>query len=95
MSHFEPLGIPGVLQTEEYAGVLIRTVNIRLRGRPSRGYLVERGEPGRPYSNRWYLTDTGRAHLVEHLDTYRQIYPDVDVTGLEEFTETSARLAGD
>lgn len=66
-------------QTHLYLGT-----GYTLRGHPSRGYLVERKESGRPYSSRWYLTDTGRAHLLEHLDAYRQTYPDVDVTGLQQ-----------
>jgi DNA invertase Pin-like site-specific DNA recombinase len=66
-------------QTHLYLGT-----GYTLHGRPSRGYLVERKESGRPYSSRWYLTDIGRAHLLEHLDTYRQTYPDVATTGLQQ-----------
>lgn len=49
------------------------------RGYPSRGYLEKRGAP---YGSRWYLTDTGRAHIGEHLEDYRRLYPDIDVAGL-------------
>jgi DNA invertase Pin-like site-specific DNA recombinase len=61
-------------QTHQYLGT-----GYTFRGHPSRGYLEWRGTP---YSRRWYLTDTGRTHIGEHLDDYQRLYPDIDVTGL-------------
>ncbi|MFK4035937.1 XRE family transcriptional regulator [Nonomuraea wenchangensis] len=52
---------------------------------PSRGFIVLR-HPDRatygPY--RWFLTDSGRRHVIDYLDAYRTMYPDIDTEGVEE-----------
>ncbi len=44
---------------------------------PSRGYIDQRRPSPGAVDSRWHLTDEGRAHLVEHLATYRQLYPGI------------------
>ena len=44
---------------------------------PSRGYIAQHRPGAGEVDWRWHLTDDGRAHLVEHLGTYRQLYPDI------------------
>jgi transcriptional regulator with XRE-family HTH domain len=47
---------------------------------PSRGFIVLRlpdGADHGPY--RWFLTDSGRRHIADHIDTYRSLYPSVEV----------------
>ncbi|WP_030209491.1 helix-turn-helix domain-containing protein [Streptomyces bikiniensis] len=51
---------------------------------PSRGFIVLRlpdGADHGPY--RWFLTDSGRCHIKDHIDTYRSLYPTVDVDSIE------------
>lgn len=52
---------------------------------PSRGFIVLRHPDGvthGPY--RWFLTDSGRRHITDHLDAYRALYPGIDIQGVEE-----------
>lgn len=52
---------------------------------PSRGFIVLRHPDGvshGPY--RWFLTDSGRRHITDHLDTYRALYPGIATQGVEE-----------
>ncbi|MEU8999295.1 helix-turn-helix domain-containing protein [Streptomyces caniferus] len=52
---------------------------------PSRGFIVLRHPDGvthGPY--RWFLTDSGRSHITDHLDAYRGLYPSIDTKGLDE-----------
>ncbi|MFD8283488.1 helix-turn-helix domain-containing protein [Streptomyces solisilvae] len=51
---------------------------------PSRGFIVLRHPDGTdhgPY--RWFLTDSGRRHITDHVDAYRSLYPGVDVEGVD------------
>ncbi|MBC9714341.1 helix-turn-helix domain-containing protein [Streptomyces sp. TRM66268-LWL] len=52
---------------------------------PSRGFIVLRHPDGvthGPY--RWFLTDSGRRHLTDHLDAYRALYPRVNTEGIDD-----------
>ncbi|MFI7356078.1 helix-turn-helix domain-containing protein [Streptomyces avidinii] len=52
---------------------------------PSRGFIVLRHPDGvthGPY--RWFLTDSGRRHITDHLGTYHALYPTIDIQGIEE-----------
>ncbi|GAA0983036.1 hypothetical protein GCM10009555_053960 [Acrocarpospora macrocephala] len=63
-------------------------VGFRPSGIPSRGYVnaisVREEVAGDSYVKeyRWHLTEAGRQHLKQYLDTYRTLYPHVDVTEL-------------
>src|SRR5690606_37842496 len=51
---------------------------------PSRGYIELRHPAGvghGPY--RWFLTDSGRRHVRDHLATYRETYPEIATDELE------------
>lgn len=52
----------------------------------SRGYIDERnhGSDSSWQCRRmcWHLTAAGREHITEHVETYRELYPDIDITGL-------------
>jgi hypothetical protein len=63
-------------QTHLYLGT-----GYTFRGHPSRGYLEQRKTT--PIGgSRWHLAETGRTHIGVHLEDYRRLYPDIDVTGL-------------
>ncbi|MER7464233.1 helix-turn-helix transcriptional regulator [Streptomyces sp. NPDC097981] len=52
---------------------------------PSRGFIVLRlpdGADHGPY--RWFLTDSGGRHIKDHIDTYRSLYPSVDIDSIEK-----------
>jgi hypothetical protein len=74
-------------------------VDYRVGRNPSRGYIREREHrrerlpDGRLPSSEWryHLTAAGRAHILEHLETYRRLYPDIDVGGLAELVRAAAR----
>ncbi|WP_129766902.1 helix-turn-helix domain-containing protein [Streptomyces sp. L-9-10] len=54
---------------------------------PSRGFIVLRlpdGVTHGPY--RWFLTDSGRRHIADFLDTYRGLYPSLDTQGVGEIS---------
>jgi transcriptional regulator with XRE-family HTH domain len=49
----------------------------------SRGFIVLRLPDGVTHGpHRWLLTDAGRQHVIDYLDTYRELYPDVDTSEL-------------
>ena len=52
---------------------------------PSRGFIVLRHPDGvtrGPY--RWFLTDSGKRRIIDHLDAYRGLYPGIDTEGVHE-----------
>ncbi|MEU0477676.1 helix-turn-helix domain-containing protein [Streptosporangium sp. NPDC006013] len=54
---------------------------------PSRGFIVLRHPNGvthGPY--RWFLSDSGKRHIIDYLDAYRTMYPEVDTEGIEEIS---------
>jgi transcriptional regulator with XRE-family HTH domain len=60
----------------------------RPHGAMSRGYIdtipvrEETGQDSYVREYRWHLTETGRRHMIEYIETYRALYPDVAVDGL-------------
>jgi transcriptional regulator with XRE-family HTH domain len=52
---------------------------------PSRGFIVLRHPDGidsGPYF--WFLTEDGRRHVADYVAIYRDLYPDVDTSGLDD-----------
>ncbi|MCX4751274.1 XRE family transcriptional regulator [Kitasatospora sp. NBC_01287] len=52
---------------------------------PSRGFIVLRHPDGvthGPYL--WFITDSGRRHITDHLSAYRALYPGIDTQGIEQ-----------
>ncbi|GAA0400546.1 hypothetical protein GCM10009541_49610 [Micromonospora gifhornensis] len=83
----EPVG----LEDDRLAGRSLFYIGVgysgRAGGRPSRGFVdsvaVMAPDDTHVDEYRWRLTSLGRAHVVEYLDVYRELYPRVDATGLE------------
>ena len=52
---------------------------------PSRGFIELRHPDGISYGPyRWLLTDSGKRHVIDYLNAYQALYPDVDTKGIEE-----------
>ncbi len=50
---------------------------------PSRGFIVLRLPDEADYGPyRWFLTNSGRRHIKDHIDTYRSLYPTVNVDSI-------------
>ncbi|MHA4819997.1 helix-turn-helix transcriptional regulator [Streptomyces aculeolatus] len=60
---------------------------------PSRGFIELRHPDGAghgPY--RWFVTESGLRHILDHRDSYRELYPDVDAGQIAQSRrETSGR----
>ena len=61
---------------------------------PSRGYITQTRPGAGDVDWRWHLTDDGRAHLAEHLATYRQLYPGIATDAINLPEPHSASKAG-
>lgn len=60
---------------------------------PSRGFIELRHPDGvgfGPY--RWFATESGRQHIRDYLDSYRELYPDVDATRINLPSEEARHL---
>lgn len=44
---------------------------------PSRGFIAQHRPGSGAVDWSWHLTDTGRAHITEHLAAYRELYPGI------------------
>lgn len=87
----EPDGLP----ENDLAGRSLFYIGVgykhRSGGRPSRGFIdaVPVYAPGATHvlEYRWRLTQLGRRHVAEYLQTYRDRYPGVETAGLEAIAE--------
>lgn len=82
---------PAGLEDDRLAGRSLFFIGVGYRGKaggqPSRGLVdsVPVMAPGGTHvaEYRWRLTRLGRRHVVEYLDVYRELYPNIDTTGID------------